>query len=123
MLGLPDGVTTCLFDLDGVLTNTAAVHDKAWTATFDEFLRARDGDGLPAGDVRRATDDRRRAVGARVAEVDLTDAQAVGVGVLLGAEHLADDEVLDARHTVMVDRLDLRPGHRQAPLDRVHVEV
>jgi beta-phosphoglucomutase-like phosphatase (HAD superfamily) len=31
MLGLPDGVTACLFDLDGVLTNTAAVHNKAWT--------------------------------------------------------------------------------------------
>ncbi len=23
MLGLPDGITTCLFDLDGVLTQTA----------------------------------------------------------------------------------------------------
>lgn len=41
MLGLPDGVTACLFDLDGVLTDTAAVHDTAWKATFDEFLRAR----------------------------------------------------------------------------------
>jgi beta-phosphoglucomutase family hydrolase len=41
MLGLPDGVTACLFDLDGVLTNTAAVHNAAWKATFDEFLRDR----------------------------------------------------------------------------------
>ena len=32
MLGLPDGITACLFDLDGVLTDTAAVHDAAWTA-------------------------------------------------------------------------------------------
>ncbi len=40
-LGLPDGVTACLFDLDGVLTETAKVHDKAWKQTFDEFLRAR----------------------------------------------------------------------------------
>jgi beta-phosphoglucomutase family hydrolase len=46
MLGLPDGVTACLFDLDGVLTNTAAVHDAAWKATFDDFLRDRDGDGF-----------------------------------------------------------------------------
>jgi hypothetical protein len=29
VLGLPDAVTAGLFDLDGVLTNTAAVHDKA----------------------------------------------------------------------------------------------
>jgi beta-phosphoglucomutase family hydrolase len=41
MLGLPDHVTTCLFDLDGVLTDTASVHDKAWTETFDAFLKAR----------------------------------------------------------------------------------
>jgi beta-phosphoglucomutase family hydrolase len=41
MLGLPDHVTACLFDLDGVLTDTAAVHDKAWKQTFDAFLTAR----------------------------------------------------------------------------------
>ncbi len=39
MLGLPDGITTCLFDLDGVLTPTAEVHAKAWKQMFDEFLR------------------------------------------------------------------------------------
>ncbi len=41
MLGLPDGITACLFDLDGVLTDTAAVHNTAWKATFDGFLRER----------------------------------------------------------------------------------
>ena len=45
-LGLPDHVTTCLFDLDGVLTDTASVHAAAWKQTFDEFLRRRDGDGF-----------------------------------------------------------------------------
>lgn len=40
MLGLPDGVTACLFDLDGVLTQTAKVHAAAWKSMFDEFLRA-----------------------------------------------------------------------------------
>jgi beta-phosphoglucomutase family hydrolase len=39
MLGLPDGVTACLFDLDGVLTQTAKVHSKAWKEMFDQFLR------------------------------------------------------------------------------------
>ncbi len=38
MLGLPDGITACLFDLDGVLTKTAVVHERAWKQTFDEFL-------------------------------------------------------------------------------------
>jgi beta-phosphoglucomutase family hydrolase len=38
MLGLPDGVDVCLFDLDGVLTQTAKVHAAAWKSMFDEFL-------------------------------------------------------------------------------------
>jgi beta-phosphoglucomutase family hydrolase len=41
VLGLPDGVTACLFDLDGVLTDTAAVHNAAWKQTFDDFLQLR----------------------------------------------------------------------------------
>jgi beta-phosphoglucomutase family hydrolase len=41
VLGLPDGITACLFDLDGVLTQTAKVHDEAWKQTFDDYLRAR----------------------------------------------------------------------------------
>jgi beta-phosphoglucomutase family hydrolase len=40
VLGLPDGVSACLFDLDGVLTNTAAVHRAAWKDTFDPVLAA-----------------------------------------------------------------------------------
>ncbi|GII34527.1 HAD family hydrolase [Planotetraspora mira] len=39
MLGLPDGVRGCLFDMDGVLTRTATVHAAAWKRAFDEFLR------------------------------------------------------------------------------------
>ena len=41
MLGLPDGVTACLFDLDGVLTKTAVVHARAWKQMFDDYLRER----------------------------------------------------------------------------------
>ncbi len=41
MLGLPDGVTVCLFDLDGVLTQTAKVHAKAWKQMFDAYLQER----------------------------------------------------------------------------------
>src|ERR1035438_9153604 len=39
MLGLPDGVAACLFDMDGVVTQTAVVHAAAWKEMFDEFLR------------------------------------------------------------------------------------
>ena len=41
MLGLPDAIRACLFDLDGVLTQTAKVHASAWKKMFDEFLRTR----------------------------------------------------------------------------------
>jgi beta-phosphoglucomutase family hydrolase len=41
MLGLPSEIAACLFDLDGVLTQTATVHAEAWKAMFDGFLRAR----------------------------------------------------------------------------------
>ena len=41
MLGLPDAVRACLFDLDGVLTQTAKVHAAAWKEMFDAYLRSR----------------------------------------------------------------------------------
>jgi beta-phosphoglucomutase family hydrolase len=41
VLGLPDAIRGCLFDLDGVLTKTAKVHDAAWTEMFNDFLRER----------------------------------------------------------------------------------
>jgi beta-phosphoglucomutase family hydrolase len=40
-LGLPAGIKACLFDLDGVLTQTAQLHAEAWKETFDSFLRDR----------------------------------------------------------------------------------
>lgn len=44
MLGLPDQVTACLFDMDGVVTRTAVVHNAAWKQMFDDFLRKRSAD-------------------------------------------------------------------------------
>jgi len=41
MLGLPDAIRACLFDLDGVLTQTAKVHAAAWKEMFDAYLRDR----------------------------------------------------------------------------------
>ena len=41
MLGLPDSIQACLFDLDGVLTMTAKVHAAAWKQAFDTYLRDR----------------------------------------------------------------------------------
>jgi beta-phosphoglucomutase family hydrolase len=71
-LGLPDGVTGCLFDLDGVLTKTAQVHDAAWQEMFDGYLRARaqrTGQPFtafdPARDYEEYVDGKPRADGTR----------------------------------------------------------
>jgi beta-phosphoglucomutase family hydrolase len=57
MLGLPDGTRACLFDLDGVLTDTASVHAAAWKQMFDEYLRARaEREGTPFRPFDVATD-------------------------------------------------------------------
>jgi beta-phosphoglucomutase family hydrolase len=65
-------VTACLFDLDGVLTQTALVHNAAWKQTFDDLLRARSaatGEPFrpfdPGPDYHRYVDGRQRADGVR----------------------------------------------------------
>ncbi len=70
--GLPDSIRACLFDLDGVLTETASVHAKAWEATFDDFLRQRaERDGTryvpfdPVADYDRYVDGKSRPDGVR----------------------------------------------------------
>jgi beta-phosphoglucomutase family hydrolase len=72
MLGLPDGVTALLFDLDGVLTDTAAVHNAAWKEMFDAFLRERaeqNGEQFvpfdPQADYQDHVDGKPRADGVR----------------------------------------------------------
>jgi beta-phosphoglucomutase family hydrolase len=67
MLGLPDGITACLFDLDGVLTKTATVHARAWKQMFDGYLREQ-GDHRPFDehdDYDTYVDGKPRAAGVR----------------------------------------------------------
>jgi beta-phosphoglucomutase family hydrolase len=42
VLGLPDHIKAGLFDLDGVLTTTAAIHARAWKQVFDTYLQQHD---------------------------------------------------------------------------------
>jgi beta-phosphoglucomutase family hydrolase len=66
VLGLPDGITACLFDLDGVLTTTAELHARAWKQMFDAFLAER-GESpfeLP-GDYEQFVDGKPRLDGVR----------------------------------------------------------
>ena len=72
VLGLPAGVTLCLFDLDGVLTQTATVHARAWKQMFDDYLLGRaaaTGADLPPFDAtvdyQQYVDGKPRADGVR----------------------------------------------------------
>ena len=71
-LGLPESVSACLFDLDGVLTDTASVHGKAWKVMFDAYLSERakrTGEQFvpfdPATDYRQYVDGKKREDGVR----------------------------------------------------------
>jgi len=65
MLGLPDDVTVCLFDLDGVLTDTASVHRRAWGHAFDPLLAARRQSRFTDDDYADQVDGKPRADGVR----------------------------------------------------------
>jgi beta-phosphoglucomutase family hydrolase len=66
VLGLPDHVTALLFDLDGVLTPTAKIHDAAWTEMFDVFLSARgEAPFDPVADYNEYVDGKPREAGVR----------------------------------------------------------
>jgi len=72
VLGLPDAVHACLFDLDGVLTDTASVHTKAWKVMFDAFLKERaekTGEPFvpfdPVNDYQQYVDGKKREDGVR----------------------------------------------------------
>lgn len=72
VLGLPEQVRACLFDLDGVLTDTASVHAKAWQTMFDTYLYQRakhTGENFvpfdPTADYRQYVDGKKREDGVR----------------------------------------------------------
>jgi beta-phosphoglucomutase-like phosphatase (HAD superfamily) len=55
LLGLPGDVEACVFNVDGVLIGSAAIHADVWRRTFDELLSRRIGytnDPLAHFDVR-----------------------------------------------------------------------
>lgn len=62
-------MTACLFDLDGVLTPTAKIHDAAWKEMFDAYLRQRDGADFrpfdPVADYNDYVDGKPREDGVR----------------------------------------------------------
>lgn len=99
MLGLPDSISALLFDLDGVLTETAKVHAQAWAQTFDKLLRERaEKDGVEfvpfdrVGDYDEYVDGKPRYDGVR------SFLQSRGIQLPEGEE--SDPPGLDSIHAV-----------------------
>jgi len=115
-VGLPATIRACLFDLDGVLTDTASVHAAAWKQVFDELLRTRCGDAFRPFDAlreyREYVDGRRRRDGAR--------AFLAARGISLTARELnalvdeKDSLVLDTIHRDGVARYEGSVGYARA---------
>jgi beta-phosphoglucomutase family hydrolase len=107
-LGLPDSVTACLFDLDGVITQTATVHAAAWKQMFDDFLRERaerDGSAFVPFDAHddydRYVDGKPRLAGTRdflvsrgIELPEGSDDDAPGTPTLHGLSNRKNDLVL-----------------------------
>jgi beta-phosphoglucomutase family hydrolase len=98
MLGLPEHVTACLFDLDGVLTDTARVHRAAWKQTFDPLLAERGLSPFTEADYNDYVDGKRREDGVRdflrSRDIDPSPAQVQQIGDRKNALvlHLIDTE-------------------------------
>lgn len=117
MLGLPDAISACLFDLDGVLTDTAAVHRAAWGAAFDPVLRAHDQGKFTDDDYNTYVDGKPRMAGVRDflasrkidlpegAEDDASDAETVN-----GIATRKNDDVL---RRIKADGVHVFPGSRR----------
>ncbi|MCR5978595.1 beta-phosphoglucomutase family hydrolase [Gordonia jinghuaiqii] len=91
MLGLPDSISVALFDLDGVLTETAVLHRKAWKKAFDaylatlvggaDFVEFTDQDYLDFVDGRPRDDGVRAFLASRgIVDVDAETVDRIGSG-------------------------------------------
>jgi beta-phosphoglucomutase family hydrolase len=105
MLGLPNGINACLFDLDGVLTDTASVHMKAWKEMFDAFLSSRGQPEFTQQDYDDYVDGKPRADGVR----DFLASRGV---------QLADGMPDDSAEAATVQGLGNRKN--QLVLERIH---
>jgi beta-phosphoglucomutase family hydrolase len=117
VLGLPESVHVCLFDLDGVLTDTASVHRAAWKHVFDEVLEAHDQKPFTDDDYADYVDGKPRLDGTRDflksrgldldegSEDDPTDADTIHA---IAARK--NDEVLARIHR---DGVKVYPGSRR----------
>lgn len=65
MIASLDGLEAVIFDLDGVVTRTAKVHERAWKETFDPLLASRGQPPFENADYLRHVDGKPREDGVR----------------------------------------------------------
>jgi beta-phosphoglucomutase family hydrolase len=101
MLGLPVQVTACLFDLDGVLTQTQKVHAAAWKQMFDQYLAEHGGGTFEETDYDEYVDGKPRSDGVRSflqsRGIELPESEVVALG------NRKNDLVLEMIHTQGVE--------------------
>ncbi len=119
MLGLPDGVTACLFDMDGVVTRTAVVHAAAWKQMFDEFLRTQPGQAPfdPGKDYEEYVDGKPRLEGTKSflesRHIDLPagdPSDKPGAHTIWGLSNRKNELVLEV---LQRDGVEVYPGSRR----------
>jgi beta-phosphoglucomutase family hydrolase len=117
VLGLPNAIQACLFDLDGVLTDTAAVHRAAWAATFDPVLKAHGQPPFSEDDYDDYVDGKPRLDGVRDffearglhlpegSDGDATDAETVHA--------IGERKTKDVLRRIKTDGVHVFPGSRR----------
>lgn len=60
-----DGFDAAIFDMDGVVTDTASIHAAVWEEVFNQFLEGRGLKPFTMADYRRYVDGRERYSGVR----------------------------------------------------------
>jgi beta-phosphoglucomutase family hydrolase len=102
--GLPDTITACLFDLDGVLTRTATVHAAAWKQMFDEFLASQ---AKQAGTPFVPFDAHADYASRHIDLPEGDEGDAPGTATIYGLSNRKNDLVLERIHT---DGVETYPG-------------
>jgi beta-phosphoglucomutase family hydrolase len=116
-LGLPDDVRACLFDLDGVLTDTAAVHMAAWREVFDAVLAQHGQPPFTDADYLQHVDGKPRRDGVR----DFLTARGITLPEGAPDDPAEADTVAgvgNRKNVLLVERLErdgveLLPGSRE----------
>jgi beta-phosphoglucomutase family hydrolase len=124
VLGLPEQIRATLFDLDGVLTDTASVHKKAWKSMFDEFLAADaertgaefvpfdiDSDYLEYVDGKKREDGVRAFLASR--NIEIPDGAPDDGGDAVTVYGLGNRKNDQFQHTLQTDGVEVFEGSRR----------